>query len=53
MESENDLLIEDYDLKTESIFRMLLTSAAASIVFFALCAIFGIAYLLLNLMKLL
>jgi hypothetical protein len=53
MESENDLFVEDYDLKTESIFKILLTFSVTSIVFFALCVICGIAYLLLNLMKLL
>jgi hypothetical protein len=53
MESENDLFIEDYDLKTESIFRILLTFGVASIAFFALCFIYGFVYLLLNLMKLL
>ncbi len=51
MESENDLLIEDCETKTKSIFRILLAAGVASICFFSACFVYGMFYLVMSIIK--
>jgi hypothetical protein len=53
MESENDLLIDDYEKRTESIFGILLSAGVAGIFFFTMCLFYGIVYLVFSVARLL
>ncbi len=52
MESENELLVEDYEKRTKSIFKILLPAGVAGILFFTICFIYGIVYIMLSVVKL-
>jgi len=53
MESENELLIEEYEKRTKSIFKILLPAGVAGIVFFTICFIYGIVYIMFSVARIL